>query len=238
MPPRQAPPTGGNNNLEGTVVDIGIAVIILILVIGIFRTLATSVFGSYLGVITWFYSGSWTTFYIVITILISIINAGLLYLAIIFAKRYYDVQKEAPQKEIESRVASPQEEFLRNWQEIQSLAASVNGSDWNMAILRADAQLDDTLGHLGYEGDTIAERLKIVDPTKLTSMDRVWSAHRLRNTIAHDPLQVYTREMIAHALDSYRLAFEELGFLQNIPVEQASSTLPIFPEAENTLPMQ
>ena len=78
----------------------------------------------------------------------------------------------------------------------------------------AGATVDDLLSHLGYEGETIAERLKIVDPTQLKSIDRVWSAHRLRNAIAHEPLQQYTREMIMHALDSYQLAFQELGFLK------------------------
>lgn len=236
MPPRQAPPPSSGNNLESMIVNIAVAVIILILIIGIFRSFFGSVLGGYLDIVTWFYSGNWRTFYIVATIVISIANAVLLYFAFLFSKRFYHASKEPLGQEIKSQITSPQEEFLHNWQEIQSLGASLNGSDWNMAILRADAQLDDILGHLGYEGDTIAERLKVADPTKLKSIDRIWSAHRLRNTIAHDPLQVYTAEMIKHALDSYRIAFEELGFLQSIPVEESMPALPVFPEEEDAMP--
>jgi hypothetical protein len=129
-------------------------------------------------------------------------------------KRYNNLRHEVLEKEMVSQYVSPKQEFQENWEEIKALMASDHASDWNMAVLRADSQLDDTLRHLGYDGETIADRIKIVDPTKLKSIDRVWSAHRLRNTIAHDPLQMYTREMMTHALESYEVAFRELGMLQ------------------------
>ncbi len=145
-----------------------------------------------------------------------ILDIILLSVAVFIIRRFNELHKEVPPEEIISNYISPQEEFQNNWQDIKTLMASANPSDWNMAILRADSQLDNTLDDMGYEGDTLADRLKIVDPTKITSMDRVWSAHRLRNTIAHDPLQVYTREMMTHAFDSYEIAFKELGMLVEV----------------------
>ena len=216
MPPRTPPAPSGNQSMDSILVDIAIAVIVFFLIAFLFKTFFSSLFGSYLNFITWFYSGSWYFVYVIITIFVSVVDAILLYFAIIFVKRFYRLDKEVPPEQIQSKVFSSQEEFMQNWQAIRELADSPSASDWNMAILRADAQLDDTLDHLGYEGETIAERLKIVDPTKLKSMDRVWSAHRLRNTIAHDPLQEYTREMMTHALQSYEIAFKELGVLQEV----------------------
>jgi len=58
------------------------------------------------------------------------------------------------------------------------------------------------------------QRLKIVDPTTLPSLDEVWSAHRLRNMIAHDPLEQHTRETIMAALRSYKRALKDLGLLE------------------------
>ncbi|MDP3772025.1 MAG: hypothetical protein Q8Q94_01460 [bacterium] len=111
----------------------------------------------------------------------------------------------------------PQEQVHAAWEQIETLAASANPSEWNMAVIRADALLDDLLLHRGYGGPTFADRLRIVDPTILRSRDRVWSAHRLRNMIAHEPTQTHTHEMIMHALAAYEGAFQELGYREAVP---------------------
>ncbi len=121
------------------------------------------------------------------------------------------IKKEAP-----AQIPLPQDEVKPQWEGIMQLVASTHPSDWNMALLRADALLEDVLMHLGYEGATLAERLKIVDPTKLPSMERIWSAHRVRNMIAHDPVQEHTRETITHAIASYEQALKELGMMKII----------------------
>ena len=113
-----------------------------------------------------------------------------------------------------AHTVSLEEEGGRAWDGIRDLANSGNPSDWNMAVLRADALLDDILSRQGYDGITMAERLKVVDPVKLPSLDRLWSAHRLRNMIAHDPLEQHTKETIIHALRSYEVALKELGMLR------------------------
>ena len=73
--------------------------------------------------------------------------------------------------------------------------------------------VDDVLQDLRYEGPTLADRLRIVDPTKLPSLERIWSSHRLRNIIAHEPLEQHPRETIIEALRAYEQGFRDLGFL-------------------------
>ncbi|MEK7541891.1 MAG: hypothetical protein AAB533_03525 [Patescibacteria group bacterium] len=104
-------------------------------------------------------------------------------------------------------------EIGNEWQEVRKLMASDNRSDWNMAVLRADTLLDDVLQYLDYEGTTVKERLDIVDPMMVPSLDRLLSAHRLRNAIAHDPTIAHTRETIDYALRVYETAFRELGVM-------------------------
>ena len=94
------------------------------------------------------------------------------------------------------------------------LMNSTNPSDWNMAVLRADALLDEILIKLGYEGETMADRLKIVNSRQIPSLERVWAAHRLRNNIAHDPLEQNTREIIVYAVKAYEQALTELGMMK------------------------
>ena len=220
MPPRSptpAPPSG--SNMESMIVDVAIAIIVFLLLMGLFASFLGYFGTSYVGLVQGFYSLNWKLWYIITAIFVVIIDIALLVFGAAIIKKFNALKAEVPPREIETRMMSPEQEFQKNWEEIHGLMASGNASDWNMAILRADAQLEAVLTSLGYEGDTIADRLKIVDPTKLKSMDRVWSAHRLRNTIAHDPLQQYTREMMTHALASYQLAFKDLGFLQEVGPE-------------------
>ncbi|MEK7082402.1 MAG: hypothetical protein AAB915_01875, partial [Patescibacteria group bacterium] len=65
---------------------------------------------------------------------------------------------------------------------------------------------------------TLADRLKVADPETLPSLDTLWSAHRLRNAIAHDPLEQHTKDSIIYSLRAYETALKELGAL----IEEAS----------------
>lgn len=212
MPPRQRE----EKEPQDPVNTLIIAAIIFIAAVGILGGVGAALFGNYVDFIQRFYSYNWRFAYILITGIVGVLDTGLLIAVGVIYRKYADVGKGrevGPVKEITTRIAPPQEELAANWQDITALAASDNPSDWNMAVLRADAQLDDMLSHLGYDGETMADRLKIVDPTKLTSLDRVWSAHRLRNAIAHDPLEQHTRETIIHSLKSYEAAFKELKLM-------------------------
>lgn len=170
------------------------------------------------GFSVWLREREWGTIYVILTILFSLINFSLIGFMAWSIRKYALLAKEPPPPSAAPILSTPPiDEVRKNWEHIRGLANSANPSDWNMAVLRADALLDDILMHLGYEGTTMAERLKIVDPTKLLSLERVWSAHRLRNMIAHDPLEQHTRETIVHALRSYEQALRELGMFGAAP---------------------
>ena len=120
-----------------------------------------------------------------------------------------------------THIVSPKEEVKNNWLRIQELMVSTNPSDWNMAVLHADSLLDEVLIRFGYQGESMADRLKIVDPHQMPSLDRIWSAHRLRNSIAHDPGLQNTRETIEYAIKTYEQALKELGLMEKKPLETA-----------------
>lgn len=205
-----------DKKLSVVTADITIAVVVLLVALAALGAYIREVMELYQRLLEWIYSKNWRALNFWLTIIFSIVNAGLLGL-IIFVLRRYSKIPELTAKEDKLREeapVAPKEEVRRQWEHIRELANSKNPSDWNMAVLRADALLDDILRDLGYEGLTLAERLKIADPTKFSSLDNVWSAHRLRNMIAHDPLEQHTRETIIHALRSYDTAFKDLGMFE------------------------
>jgi len=203
-----------DSKLSTITADITVAVLILFIALALFGAYIDRIFEWYRGIIEWFYSQEWNTIKRVLTILFTVINIGLVTLIIYSIRRIYELRYGAPEEEKEIHVLMPKDEVRESWENIRELANSSNPSDWNMAVLRADALLDDILQHLGYEGITMAERLKIVDPVKMPSLDRLWSAHRMRNMIAHDPLEQHTRESIIHALKSYEQVLKELGMME------------------------
>lgn len=154
----------------------------------------------------------------VIALLVSI---GLLGFIVVIFRRFVALSPRLPLVIIRAKGAAlvakaiPLEKEVSNeWQEVMKLMDSQNSSDWNMSVLRADALLDDALQFLGHEGKTVRERLERVDPTMVSSLDRVLSSHRLRNVIAHDPTVQYSRETIIQALRSYEQGLKELGVLR------------------------
>lgn len=184
-------------------------------------------FGSYIDIVLrwyrqfldWFYSVGWSSLNAGFATLFAFINIFLI-LFIINTFRKYHALNSMPEPEATpeviiaaARPILPKTEVVENWTHIRELANSSNTSDWNMAIIRADALLDDILRHLGYEGESMADRLKIVDSSQIRSLDEIWSAHRLRNMIAHNPIEQHTKESITYALNAYERGFKELGML-------------------------
>src|SRR3989338_564591 len=56
----------------------------------------------------------------------------------------------------------------------------------DVAILEADSILDELIEDLGYVGANLGERLKAVPKGSMKNLEAAWSAHKVRNRIAHD----------------------------------------------------
>lgn len=196
--------------------DTSILVMVVLVILAVFGTVFGGVGGAS-ETLSWFRSERWQKINLTLALIFSSFSLALvIFIAATIRKHAQLGKRPPPKKEIDVHTVLPKKEARESWNRIRELANSSSPSDWNMAILRADALLDDMLQHLGYQGTTLAERLKVVDPTKLQSLERVWSAHRLRNMIAHDPLEQHTRETIVHTLRSYEQALKELGMMEDV----------------------
>lgn len=216
--------------LEHHAVDIITAVMALLIVLALLTSLLRLIPDWYDSFLGWLQSWHLGAFPVVLMILFILLDALLIGFIAFTLRRYNELITATPQKIAVAEPANPAGRILADWAGIDLLIKSQNPSDWNMAVLRADALLDGTLKDAGYEGETVADRLKTVDPTHLPSLDRVWSSHRLRNAIAHDPTDQHTRETILGAIASYRQAFRELGF-----VTEPSPDMPLPGDAPDQL---
>lgn len=108
----------------------------------------------------------------------------------------------------------PAETVAKPWREIQEKMNSANPADWAVAVIQADAVLDQILKSSGYVGDTMGDRLKQVNHAELASIDDVWRAHRIRNRLAHETMGGLSRRDALTAIAGYEQAFRELNYIE------------------------
>lgn len=101
------------------------------------------------------------------------------------------------------------------WQVVLDHANSESPAEWKLAILEADNILDEVLEDLGYEGETVAEKLKAMNRTRIASYDSLWDAHKLRNDIAHGRTlgDELSKKIARDTIAKFENAFKELGYL-------------------------
>ena len=97
---------------------------------------------------------------------------------------------------------------------IQEQLESANPNDWKLSVIEADILLDETLKRNGFSGTTLGERLQSVSAANLQTLDDAWTAHKVRNQIAHGGDDfVLTQKLARDTIARYRNVFQELGLL-------------------------
>ena len=74
----------------------------------------------------------------------------------------------------------------QKWARVEKHINSANPSDWRLAILEADIMLDEMLEGMGYHSPTLGDKLKSIEKSDFTTLDKAWEAHNVRNAIAHE----------------------------------------------------
>lgn len=116
-------------------------------------------------------------------------------------------------EEITPPQPAPGGPMTARWQEIMDHMGSVKEAQWKFAIIEADKLAEDALKKAGFPGDTLGERLALIQPGQLQNLEGLWEAHKIRNRVAHD-LQYFLRYTEAkHAIAQYEGALRELGAL-------------------------
>lgn len=147
----------------------------------------------------------------IVSLIIVLLITSIIYTLI----RLWEIQKE---EEAQFVFAEPEHGHgeIKNerWELIEEHVSSESASDWRVAILEADNMLEDMLVRMGYDGESIADRLRAVEPSDFTHIQSAWEAHKVRNKIAHEGVNfVVTQREARRVIELYRKVFKEFHYI-------------------------
>ena len=100
--------------------------------------------------------------------------------------------------------------YRSNWLKIERQLVKDQEATYHMAILNADKLLDQALRQRKFKGDTMGERMKSAQTT-WSSANNVWSAHKIRNQIAHEPDVKVRYDDARRALAAFKQGLKDVG---------------------------
>lgn len=102
------------------------------------------------------------------------------------------------------------EEYQTKWLKIENNLLRDDPNTYNMAVIEADKLLGHALNEMGVPGKTMGEHLKKVGD-HFSKQNAVWSAHKLRNQIAHEPGFAVDYGQARRALAAFKQALQDIG---------------------------
>ena len=108
---------------------------------------------------------------------------------------------------------SPQKRAARQWIKISERLATGLESEYKLAVIEADSMFDDILKKMGYEGETLGERLDKIPATLVPDAEPLRLAHKTRNNVVHDPDYKLGLEDAKSALSAFEKVLVDLGIL-------------------------
>ena len=103
--------------------------------------------------------------------------------------------------------------FVKEWKKIKERSDTGLESEVKLALIEADALLDETLKRLGYPGESLGERSEKLTVDILPNLEEVRQVHKIRNNIIHDPTYQLNLEEAKESLAIYEKALINLDAL-------------------------
>lgn len=103
--------------------------------------------------------------------------------------------------------------IVGKWQKIERRLETANEAEYKLAVIEADGMLNTILLRMGFRGETLGDRLKILTPIIVPNLDDVWKAHQTRNNIVHDPDYRLTLKEAQSTLLIYQTTFANLDLI-------------------------
>lgn len=131
-----------------------------------------------------------------------LILAAVLLVAVVGVVYLVFAMKRSPQLD--------QSRYQAHWLEIEHSIQEDNTASWQLAIINADKLLDQALRDRQVKGKTMGERMKAAQST-WHNANHIWSAHKIRNQLAHETDARVTHDITLRALSAYRQGLKDLG---------------------------
>lgn len=102
------------------------------------------------------------------------------------------------------------EKYQVKWLAIENSISRNNAASWQLAIMNADKLVDLALRERRFKGQTMGERMKSANAI-WKNANHLWSAHKIRNQLAHEAEVRLNYEMTLRALTAFKQALKDLG---------------------------
>ncbi|MFI5212545.1 MAG: hypothetical protein ACHQTE_01115 [Candidatus Saccharimonadales bacterium] len=112
-----------------------------------------------------------------------------------------------------TKKASPQldvNKYRLKWLAVDKQLKRDEPSSYQLAVLNGDKLVDQALRDAAVKGETMGERLKTAKDT-FSDINAIWTAHKLRNRIAHETDAQVSFEEARRALASFKQALKDIG---------------------------
>ena len=103
--------------------------------------------------------------------------------------------------------------YAEAWSHVRRYAESLHEAEWKLSVIEGDKFVDDALKWKGFAGETMGERLMMIKPNELSSLQELWDAHKLRNILVHDTQFHVRHEQALAAVNAFERVLKELGAL-------------------------
>ncbi len=100
--------------------------------------------------------------------------------------------------------------YRSKWLAIEQQLQKDNTASYQLCVLNADKLLDQALKERGTKGETMGERMKVLQPT-WSNANAVWGAHKLRNQVAHESDVQLSHDATRRALAGFKQALKDVG---------------------------
>ena len=104
-----------------------------------------------------------------------------------------------------------QQKYRERWLSISGAVTADTGTQ-ELAIINADKLLDQALRERGIAGETMGERMKNAKHL-FSDNNAAWSAHKLRNRIAHEDTVKLNPIVTKKAMIAFKAALKDVGAL-------------------------
>lgn len=157
----------------------------------------------------------WGISVIILLLLAALFLFGYIYAAIRF-NQLADIEMERirTQEDLYQQLYGSHVSGNSRLKDIEMHINTNNPNDWKLAIIEADIMLGQILDKAGYTGSTIGDQLKSASHHAFKTLDDAWTAHRVRNQIAHEGADfVLTHKVAKETIIQYKRVFAEFNDL-------------------------
>lgn len=100
--------------------------------------------------------------------------------------------------------------WRERWQAILRKVSPASPESMRLAIIEADALVNNVLKEMGLEGEHMSDRLANLNPENYRHLEDLWRAHRLRNNLVHTPAFSLSLKETEETLAAYEAFLKEV----------------------------